>query len=530
MSVPQLRAILWCAVSDEKQAKDEKASLIEQERLLRERAKQEGWLVVDVLIVPGFSRRFYNYPEFKDAASAQGIDAPQRLMEHWKARDFDVLACRYGSRFAREQSIFGEVVARTIDMGARIFTLQDGWVDRNNYRMFISMGGYAASKEVDELQQRFQDGMNKRAERGLPVSAQVVISHKVLRDELGRAQKLVVNEERRRLFDDLASVLLTGISWAEIPNILYEQYGHATSKGKPWSVAVLWRTVHSPWFWGHGARHYADSFKGSQKYGIWGFDPSVPPPPGAIVFRDTHEPMYTGELAIQVMNELKRRSELITGRAGYGTASPFSGLLICGSCGYRLRYKRPGSSRWEGYTCVSVEPRFRFHPRHECKSNPRTIKMSVVREWVTARLKELLDSGDLSSLLPDVDEPLLQPRIEALKGEIERTERRIEGLLLQRADTPAASQNLLTGLIIDADQQLANLRNALATAEQQQLESSQQRKVVAETIAEIKNKGLKAFWEQENPVINRMLYSLLGEKRIVVLDGMIVGIGIPNHL
>jgi hypothetical protein len=112
-----LRAVLWCAVSDEKQAREEKIGLAEQERLLREKAEGEGWLIVDILIVPGFSRRFYNYPEFMAAALKDGIEAPKRLMEHWNAGDFDVLACRYGSRFAREQSIFGEVVARTIDMG-----------------------------------------------------------------------------------------------------------------------------------------------------------------------------------------------------------------------------------------------------------------------------------------------------------------------------------------------------------------------------------------------------------------------------
>lgn len=248
MSIPQLRAVLWCAVSDEKQARDEKISLVEQERLLRQKAEDEGWLIVDVLIVPGFSRRFYNYPEFIEAAAREGIDAPRRMMDHWQAQDFDVLTCRYGSRFAREQSIFGEVVARTIDGGARIYTIENGWVDKSNYRMFISMVGYSSAAEVDQLKQRFQDGMNKRAERGLPVSAQIVISHKVIRDDLGNALELVVNEDRRRMFDDLAEILLTGISWGEIPNLLFER-GHATKKGKPWSTAVLWRALHSPWFW-----------------------------------------------------------------------------------------------------------------------------------------------------------------------------------------------------------------------------------------------------------------------------------------
>jgi hypothetical protein len=114
-----LCVVLWCAVSSAEQAADEKASLGEQERELRELAAREDWQIVDVLIVPGFSRRYYNFPEFAEAAAREGIEAGKRLLEHFDRRDFDVFACRDGSRFGREQSIFGEVVARVIDSGAR---------------------------------------------------------------------------------------------------------------------------------------------------------------------------------------------------------------------------------------------------------------------------------------------------------------------------------------------------------------------------------------------------------------------------
>ena len=64
-----------------------------------------------------FSRRFYNYPEFVEAAALDGFHDPARMVDHWKKRDFDVLIARDLSRLGREQGILGEFIPRTIDVG-----------------------------------------------------------------------------------------------------------------------------------------------------------------------------------------------------------------------------------------------------------------------------------------------------------------------------------------------------------------------------------------------------------------------------
>ena len=524
MTVPQLRAILWCAVSSETQARDEKASLEEQERLLRELADREDWLVTDVLIVPGFSRRFYNYPEFMNAAAANGIDAPEKLYEHWQARDFDVLACRYGSRFAREQSIFSEVVQRTIDIGARIFTLQDGWVDQSSYRMFISMGGYAASKEIDELQQRYQMGMNKRAERGLPVSSAPPLSHRLVRNpESGKAEKLVLDESKRRLFDDIATLLLGGTPWNEIPVVLFEQHGHANTKGKPYSSEYLWRMLYTPWIWGHAARHYSRKTEpNGRKQGIWAFDETAPLPDGVKIWRNTHEPVYTGEQADLIKAELTRRKTL-KGRAGHGTSAPFTGLLYCGSCGYRLSFQNDAVQSSRAYKCISKRSMFRLESRSNCTTKPRRIKLSIVQEWFTARLAELINTGDMSTWLPTASESPPPPRIDLLETEIADLERRIEGLLLQAVDNDGVS-SVRNDMLARYGEQLTNLQSALQAAQTQKLETDQRQQAVTDTVAAIREMDIEKFWEQEKPVINRMLLTLLGDHRIIVQNGEIQGI------
>lgn len=258
MSVSQdrpLRAVLWCAVSSAEQAADEKASLREQERELRELANCEGWQIVEVLIVPGFSRRYYNFPEFAQAAVKEGIEAGERLLEHLDRRDFDVFACRDGSRFGREQSIFGEVVARVIDSGARLRTLVDGWIDIQNYRMYISMAGYAAAGAVDHLKRNQSASKDKLAARGLPTNHRHSPSHRVIRNEYGRAIKMIPDESKRRFYEDAALLLIEGVGYVMIEEELYRRFGHGEN-GKPYKRYAIYHTFWNPQFWGHSARNH----------------------------------------------------------------------------------------------------------------------------------------------------------------------------------------------------------------------------------------------------------------------------------
>ena len=52
-----------------------------------------------------------------------------------------------------------------------------------------------------------------------------------------------------------------------------------------------------------------------QKVGMWVFDPAEPVPEGVKMWRDTHEPMLTGDLAERLKAELRRRSLAIKGSA-----------------------------------------------------------------------------------------------------------------------------------------------------------------------------------------------------------------------
>ncbi|PJF39372.1 MAG: hypothetical protein CUN54_08870, partial [Phototrophicales bacterium] len=227
------RAIIWCAVSTQAQADDEKDSLPKQEADARALCEREGWQIVDVLQVPGHSRRYVDIHEAARDMLAAGIDAFDKLLKHWDKQDFDILIIRDGSRFARTQALHAYVVERTIGIGARLYSLADGWINDTNYRMFIAMGGYSAAGEIDNLTKRREMGFDARARRGLPVNSKVIRSHKLIRDEQsGRALRIEFDETTRPEWDHLATLILEGVSWRQMEKQMYARYGHGPGTGE----------------------------------------------------------------------------------------------------------------------------------------------------------------------------------------------------------------------------------------------------------------------------------------------------------
>lgn len=121
------------AVSSVPQAEDDKVSLPQQETDARNLCLKEDWAIVDVLKTPGHSRYYLDLEECAADMMTQGIDTFDKLMMHVRARDFDVFICRDSERFARSQSL------------------------------------------------------HARAQRGLPTSSGVPMSHKLVRDVKGEA-------------------------------------------------------------------------------------------------------------------------------------------------------------------------------------------------------------------------------------------------------------------------------------------------------------------------------------------------------
>jgi hypothetical protein len=419
----KLRCIIWCAVSSQAQNEPEKISLPQQESDSCTVAKTNGWQIIDVLKVPGHSRRYIDFHRLASDAATKGIDAFNRLYQHWESQDFDIMIVRDGDRFARTQALHAYVVERTIKVKARIYSLQDGWIDERNYRMWIAMGGYKAAGDIDRLVKARDKAITALAQRGLPISSRIPISHKVIRDpKTGKAVCLQIDEDRRRLWNDLAELVLEGVAWHNMEVALFKRFGHTNDKGNAYYPNYFYRLIMKPLFWGHMARHHnSATSKNGYRYGRWIWDENEAPPKGATIFRNTHEAVWTGDLGKRIQQELDRRSCHIKGRARPAYTHRLSGVAICAECGQFMSTHVTGNYR--GLYCPASKGR----PTLPKCNHKRVVSERKIIARIDEFLKQMLEqqSSDIfkprtASKLPDVKEKraLIEVEIDQIEDQI----------------------------------------------------------------------------------------------------------------
>lgn len=512
----QPRAILWIAVSSGAQAGEDKQSLPEQDYRLREIAERKGWQVVDQITVPGHSRVYYNYRDFAEAALDEGIPGPMRMFEHWQRRDFDVFACASGDRFGREQAIFAEVVGRTVDGGATVFTLRDGEINRSNKRMFVSMAGYQASVEIDELVRRHKSGMAKRARKGLPLtSAGHIYSHTTVGE--GVDERTVVNEAARRLFMDIADLLISGVSWQKMPELLAER-GHVKPSGRNYSAATIRNWMMHPTLYGNTAQHFQDVDNHSLARGFWVFDPAEPAPEYVTIHYGTHPPMYDEPLASRVKAEMRRRFGL-NGKAHPQTRRRFSGFVVCDVCHHAASYKQDGA--WLGVRCTS-----RNHPDlsvgERCE-NSRYVSEKKLIQFADAMLARLLEKNDWSVLLGQNEEAAaIQQQLAAVKAEKDAAIEDMDWMIEKQRTMPKLAAERYDIQIRALDEKA----NAL-DAEKLRLEAAVQDAaptfIQLASLEDLRELTLEGLWRLPPVEINQYLSRILGKRRFAIFDGEVIG-------
>lgn len=514
MSRYREEAVLLCAVSTPGQAADDKDSIEAQERDLLAVAAREGWNVVDIIRVGGFSRYFYTWREFAEAAAQAGHDGPLRMFDHWKRGDFSVLAVRDGSRFGRDTSIFNEVVNRTIDANARLYTLETGWIDEQNRRLYGLVGGFMAAVERDNIVKRTAAGRRALVRRGLPSNAHTPISHRVIRDERGKVAGLEVNAEAQLLILDAVALVLEGIGWHQIGRELYRRFGHINTNGKLYHNNYWYRLFHTPAFWGH----IASAPRNTHGLGCWAFDENLPVPEAYEIVRNTHPPALTGDLAEQLKAELRRRSDLMHGTRRPHNTSMFSGLLYCAGCYSTLYYRRDQRR----YACCSRDrPTLavrceRFH----------TVKEDVIIAFFDPLLRHML-SEHAPDLLARHGQQQDQGQLARLLAEnLAAVEAQIERLIVKQAASPESVADLYDSQIAALAASREHLQQRLASAQRNaDTDLAQAACAAFERLSAYGD--LSVFWAEDGRVINQILHQLMGRSRLAIWRGKVEEILTP---
>lgn len=517
------RAIVWAAVSTKPQAnEDEHFSIPKQISDGEQFCAENGFQVVDVLRVPGHSRSYRTLDNLAADARKKGIEAFDRLIEHLERADFDVFICRDANRFARKASLLHYIVETIIeDCGAKIWSQNDHlWIDEDNMDMWATFKGYTVRSEVKWLVQATEDGLKKRAERGL-TTTKVPFSHRLIRNESLKPVALEVDEGKRRLFTDLAYLLIEEkLGFNGIERVLYERFGHVAKDGKPYGDNVMYTFVYSPLTWGITTYGHGGKKRKLRYFGTWIFNEDEDPPEDITAYRNTVTPVYTGDLAEALKGELLRRKEMV-GRRRPNTASEFSGLFVCGHCNYTMVVKTNdyGAPTRTPYAIACNFRYGNFQHRPICV-HPEHVSMKYVREYLVALLDRLLETRDLSMLTPDQHEAVSD--IARAESDLIELQRRLDNLIDLQAAAHSATQASYQRRIDDLGQQIETLQRRVQQLGHQ--EKRRQRewatgRAALSTIEQYRDK----FWSLPPAEINQMLFRLMGDRRFVVRDGVIIG-------
>lgn len=513
-------ALIFIAVSSPEQAKVDKVSLAEQEALCRNWCAANGYTVVELLSVPGYSRSESDVITALEEFAAQGITAYQKLRDYWRRGGVDALVCYHDSRLGRSASLYTWVLENTIRAGIAIYRIQGGWITSADMRMQNAMGIIAATTDTDRLQAGFKAGMKARAARGLPLASKAPISHRVVRDELGGAVRFELREGLDRLWSDLAAAFLGGVSYAMLERVLFEQYGHVDPRtGKPFSNLYFNHLLHTPVFWGNNAQYrFAVKLKPLELYGAWTFDSRYPAPDGVDVYYNVLPAVYTGELAERVKAEMHRRKEMV-GKRRPGNTKRFSGLLICGCCSYTMNYNSKPSG-WTIYRCVThLKGRGQ---QTACACMPRSIHTDAVQEYIDGILRQMLAHGSVDYLRAVTRPPDVSARVGQLEAEMAAlsTERRALMRLQAKASTPReeadydAEIKALSARETILESQLTTLRQQLRRFDTPTQDAA---------LARLGVIGVDELWKKPDVEIHQWLLEIFGDWRFTVYNGEMSG-------
>jgi DNA invertase Pin-like site-specific DNA recombinase len=437
------QAAIYLRVSSERQGRDNKVSLPEQERACRELAARLGLEVVAVYC----DKERYRPAGSSRLAQPSGerIDRPAfGLLLAEAGRLWTVLIAWAQDRLARGNmatAVFQETVDRT---GIQVQLATETW-DADLAGIRGAIGGY----ELRKIKERTRMGREGRLRRGLHTGP-APFGYAVRRDELGRNVGYTFERRCRRTFDRLAELFLAHKSYVEI-----QQRVLNPDTGQPFKYPALRYLFRSPFYRGELDYSRRLGWKGKKK------------PPRA---KGQHEPAWDAATCAAIENELARR-------AAAGRSAPrrrrhdylFAGLLRCGHCG-RLMAATPSGRRGDGepfkaYRCnTPLEHRHggSRYPNHEPNyiNEIKLLKLleSLIESLTPAEVDRFLDSTVLpvrrESDLAPAEIAALEERAEELRvgylaiassgaaselllAELERVEKSVARLKAETGDEPA---------------------------------------------------------------------------------------------
>lgn len=525
------RVVNWGAVSSGVQAQDDKDSMAEQFRTLREHEERQGWEVVDEILIPGFSRDFYTYEEFCVAAEKAGITDPRKMFKHWQDQDVDIIACVNFSRLGREEAIIQEFVGRTYGMGSFIYTAKNGLIPPEQRRHITMIEAYSSKSEIDEFVRRRHFGMKKRGSLGLQ-TGKMSYMHRYTYNPNGDPVKtrgadgneyyITVDRERvQPLLDDLYEVFVHDRTGYQYLARELEARGHQRGGGKRFNYLFFADQVWNPLFWGHIS--YGVTGRGGHRR--WLIDPAHADerPPNSEMYYNVVEPCYTGERAERFRSEMYRRM-MFQGGTAHKNRWRFSGLVYCARCGNVMGIRGKATATNRFYQCMRY-----FRRKHDWSDLPPCdhktfLRSDTIQAYLEAKVFPALQSPQREAFIrnlyaqPQQSRPNHDRQLTAVQSQIDTLQANMSDPAFPTAAREDAFRNM--------ERLYADRARLTKMVEVERLQTH----AADDHLAVLEHLDLAAeiatLWDKPEQEINQRLFTILRGARLFALEGQVVGLGV----
>jgi hypothetical protein len=401
--------------------------------------------------------------------------------------------------------------------------LVDGLITEDTRLLWTTLNGYKAQSNVEGLVMAHRRSLeaNVRSPNPRPKVSTPPMSHRIVRDESGKSVRYELKEEHKKLWIDLANLILEGVPYQGLELELFKRFNHGKN-GTHHTPMKFYALLNTPSFWGHTAlylrSHHGKPLKYLHGEFVWEEGHEIPEP--VIIHYNTHPPAYTGELAEQVKAEMRRRSATAKGRSHSYRTAKFAGLFLCGECGYYLVMNSRNPANVRAFRLYCQSPYLKNERRGKC-SQKKMIREDKFKAYIDALLRQMVINMDATFFTSNISQNSIEYKLKLVQAEITRLEDRLTRLINQHADATDETQYLYANQInIDSEtfkKRKAEERELLAEVSHTNIAQQEQ------ALGDIIQTGLEAFWSLPDQKINQYLHRLMQDARFVVLNGEIVG-------
>jgi len=503
--MPDLRCVIFAAVSSKPQAASDKDSIPTQISRARDVIERRGWTEThDPLIVPGHTRSISWLHEARD-----DVPAISDLIALAQRGAIDLVVCRDYDRLARKRSLLAQISEYLRQRRVQIYALDKPVAPadpdalgrrgegRHSTALIEAISGVASEQEVNRLTDRREFGMNAIMRQGKYKLPETMIPYgysRVATNDLGETVRLDVpriQADEAAIVARIEDLYLDGYSYRRIAELLNSE-GVPSPRSAKWVMMVIRGILRNAFYcglivWGYTRteRVYdpdegdfvkkrvhppiVETLRTQIGYLPNAFDlleyPEACERNGVIVAEGKHEKLRTKERQREIFAEIARRRRM-GGRASstVNRCYLFSGLLRCARCGNALVAHTQSRDGYAYYYCSAKRDGL------AC-DNRQYIRESTLYSDVMRVLHEIAGSPNV------IDQFLAQQRDErrdAMHDEHERLESALEGLKHKRARWDHAYESE----VID----LASYQHHLQTLEAQRAEVTYRLKTVTKKL------------------------------------------------